>query len=79
MAASLTFPNVNEALIRMGGRIGPVAAARLLLRARRRGWQSCRVFTLGVKQEFRQDGVGARLYRDTLLAARRRRATGGAR
>jgi GNAT superfamily N-acetyltransferase len=67
----LTVPDVNEVLVRSRGRLGPVTIARMLWRARRRRWNVCRVFVLGVRKEFRRTGVGAHLYVDTLLAARR--------
>jgi hypothetical protein len=70
-AVGLTLPNLNEALIRAKGRLGPVSAARILWKAKRRRWEACRVFALGVKPAYRQTGVGARLYCETLAAARR--------
>ena len=70
-AVGLTVPNVNEAVIRMRGRYRPVATGRLLLQAKRRRWNACRVFALGVRPEFRHTGVGAHLYAQTLEAARR--------
>ena len=70
-AVGLTVPNVNEAIIRMRGRYGPVATARLLWQAKRRRWEACRVFALGVRPEYRESGIGAHLYVETLAAARR--------
>ena len=71
VAVGLTIPNVNEEVVRMRGRTTPVGLARLLWRAKRRRWDSCRVYILGVTREFRESGVGAHLYLDTLTAARR--------
>ena len=71
VAVGLTIPDVNEELIRMRGRLGPVSLARLALRARRRDWRTCRVVALGVKREHRTSGIGAHLYASTLDAARR--------
>ena len=59
VAVGLTVPNVNEAIIRMRGRYGPVGTGRLLLKAKRRRWDACRVFALGVRPEYRDSGVGA--------------------
>ncbi len=70
-AVALTVPNVNEVLVRARGRLGPVTLSRLLWRGRRRRWDSCRVVALGVRPEFRQTGIGAQLYVETLAAARR--------
>jgi GNAT superfamily N-acetyltransferase len=70
-AVGLTVPNVNEAIIRMHGRYGPVGTARLLWKAKRRRWEACRVFALGVRPEYRDSGIGAHLYVETLAAARR--------
>ncbi|HYU56598.1 MAG TPA: N-acetyltransferase [Actinomycetota bacterium] len=78
VAVGLTLPDLNEALISVHGRLGPVAAARVLWRARRRRWSACRVVALGVKKEFRRTGIGAHLYIDTLSAAAAA-ATAGAR
>ncbi len=70
-AVGLTVPNVNEAIIRMHGRYGPVATARLLWQAKRRRWEACRVFALGVRPGYRESGIAAHLYVETLAAARR--------
>jgi GNAT superfamily N-acetyltransferase len=71
VAVGLTIPDVNEVLIRARGRLGPATIARLLWRARRRSWTSCRVVALGVRREHRKTGIGAYLYVATLEAARR--------
>ena len=71
VAVGLTIPNVNEEIIRMRGRYSPAGLARLLWRAKRRRWESCRVYILGVAREYRESGVGAHLYLDTLAAVRR--------
>ncbi len=70
VAVGLTIPNVNEEIIRMHGRYSPAGLARLLWRAKRRRWESCRVYILGVRREFRESGIGAHLYLDTLAAVR---------
>jgi GNAT superfamily N-acetyltransferase len=71
VAVGLTVPNVNEAIIRMRGRYRPLATARLLWQAKRCRWEACRVFALGVRPGYRDSGVGAHLYVETLAAARR--------
>ena len=71
MAASLTLPNYNEVIIKMNGRLFPFGALRILSARLRKNLKSCRVFALGVKQEFRRSGVGAVFYYDTLMAAKR--------
>ncbi|MEX2395325.1 MAG: N-acetyltransferase [Actinomycetota bacterium] len=71
-AAGLTIPNVNEVLVDHRGRLGAVGTAQLLFRMRRHRFESCRVVALGVKRRFRQTGVGAHLYVDTMEAARAR-------
>ena len=70
-AVGFTIPDVNQALIRARGRIGPITAARLLSNRRRRSWKVCRVFALGVRREFQASGIGAALYTATLDAAKR--------
>jgi GNAT superfamily N-acetyltransferase len=71
VAVALSLPDVNEVLLRARGRLGPVSAARLLWKARKRRWEACRVFTLGVRKGYRRTGVGSHLYLDTLAAARK--------
>ena len=71
VAVALSLPDVNEVLLHARGRLGPISAARLLRRARKRRWEACRVFTLGVRKGYRRTGVGSRLYLDTLAAARK--------
>jgi GNAT superfamily N-acetyltransferase len=71
VAIALSLPDVNEVLRGARGKLGPVSAARLLVKARRRRWTACRVFTLGVRRSFRRTGIGAHLYLDTLAAAKR--------
>lgn len=73
MGASLSIPNYNEVIIRLNGRLFPFGALRMGLARLQKGKaiKSCRVFALGVKQEFRRSGVGAVFYYDTLMAAKR--------
>ncbi|OGP57176.1 MAG: hypothetical protein A2V67_12755 [Deltaproteobacteria bacterium RBG_13_61_14] len=71
MGASLSLPNYNEVIIKLNGRIFPLGALRIGLARLRKSLKSCRVFALGVKQEYRRSGVGAVFYYDTLMAAKR--------
>jgi GNAT superfamily N-acetyltransferase len=68
MGMSITIPNLNEAVIRSNGSNWQVV--RELIRKRKR-YDSCRVFALGVKSEFRRSGVASVFYVDTLNAAKR--------
>lgn len=71
MGASLTLPNVNEYYVKMNGHIYnllPFAWYNMIVRKK---FKSCRVFALGVKKEFRNSGVGAVFYYDTLMAAKK--------
>jgi GNAT superfamily N-acetyltransferase len=63
VGASLTLPDYNRALARMGGRLLPVGWLRFL-RERRR-IDELRVFALGVKRAWQPTGVGAALYMRT--------------
>jgi GNAT superfamily N-acetyltransferase len=67
---SLSLPDFNHVLSRLGGRLLPfgwIAA----LRAQRR-IDEIRVFALGVKPQFQHTGVAAALYRDVWDACHRR-------
>jgi GNAT superfamily N-acetyltransferase len=68
MGMSITIPNLNEALIKTNGKTLPFVW-RLLRKGKR--YESCRVFALGVKKEFRRSGVASVFYVDTLMAAKR--------
>ncbi len=72
MGASLTLPNFNEYFTKLNGHVYnllPFDWWGMLVKKR---YKSCRVFALGVKEEFRRSGVGAVFYHDTLMAAKRR-------
>jgi len=64
---SITLPNFNEVLIKLNGRLLTPGLFRFLTHK----FESCRVFALGVKEEYRRFGVGAIFYVETLNAARR--------
>ena len=71
MGASLTLPNLNEYFVKMNGHIYnllPFAWYNMVVRKK---FKSYRVFALGVKKEFRNSGVGAVFYYDTLMAAKK--------
>jgi len=64
---SITIPNLNEVLIKCNGRLLTPRIIELLTHK----FESCRVFALGVKEEYRRMGVGAVFYVETLNSARR--------
>ncbi len=68
MGVSLSLPNLNEVIIKLNGKLFPTGFLKLL---RHKSYESCRVFALGVKNEFRKSGVGAVFYYDTLMAAKK--------
>jgi len=64
---SVTLPNFNEVFRHLNGKILSPSAYRFLTHK----IESCRVFALGVKEQWRRHGVGAIFYVETLTAARR--------
>ena len=62
---SITLPNFNEVIINLNGKILSPNLYQFLTHK----FQSCRVFALGVKEEYRRLGVGAVFYVETLNAA----------
>ncbi len=64
---SITIPNLNELIIKMKGKLLTPQALGIFTHK----FESCRVFALGVKEEYRRFGVGAIFYVETLKAARR--------
>jgi GNAT superfamily N-acetyltransferase len=75
VAAGLTFPDFNQVLARLDGRLLPFGWARALW-ARRR-IDRVRVGFLGVKPEFQHTGVAAGLYVEHFRTAARKPQTGG--
>ena len=78
-AFSMTLPDLNQALAKVGGRLTryglPVGLARLIWHSRK--IDQLRLVTLGIKAPFRKRGLDAILYLDTLRAARRLGYRGG--
>jgi len=79
VAFSLTLPDLNQALIHVGGRLTtfglPIGAAKLLWYSRR--IDQLRLIILGIKEQYRKRGLDAILYLDTLRAARKLGYKGG--
>ncbi len=61
---SLCLPNVNEALIKINGRLFPFGLFKLLYYAKK--IKSGRLFMLGTLKQFRNKGIEAVFYYDTL-------------
>ena len=60
IGAALTLPDINQVLVKMGGRLLPFGWLRFLLGKRR--IDRLRVFALGVKRDYHHTGVAAGLY-----------------
>lgn len=79
VAFSMTLPDLNQALIHVGGRLTtfglPVGLAKLLWYSRK--IDQLRLITLGIKEQYRKRGLDAILYLDTLRAARKLGYKGG--
>ena len=60
VGAALTLPDVNQVLIRMGGRLLPFGWLKFL--TGRRKIDTVRILALGVKKAYQQTGVAAALY-----------------
>ena len=75
VAAGLTFPDFNQVLARLDGRLLPFGWVKALL-ARRR-IDRVRVGFLGVKPEYQHTGVAAGLYVEHFRMAARKPQTGG--
>ncbi|MFQ6617789.1 MAG: N-acetyltransferase [Fidelibacterota bacterium] len=67
---SLAIPNVNEALIKINGRLFPSGFIKLLWYFKK--IKSLRIITMGVKKEFRFMGIDALFYLETFRAGVRR-------
>ncbi len=67
IGAALTLPDINQVLVKMGGRLLPFGWLRFLLGKRR--IDRVRVLALGVKHEYRHTGVAAGLYLEHLRMA----------
>jgi GNAT superfamily N-acetyltransferase len=75
IAAALTLPDYNQALIHLNGRLLPFGWAKLLWY--RRKIDRVRVLALGVKREYEHTGVGAKLYQMHWEAGERTRQKSG--
>lgn len=79
VAFSMTLPDVNQALIKVGGRLTrfgvPIGLAKLLWYSKK--IDRLRLVTLGIKEAYRKRGIDAVLYLETLRAARRLGYKGG--
>jgi GNAT superfamily N-acetyltransferase len=60
LGASLTLPDINQALAKLNGRLLPFGWLRFLLAKRR--IDHVRVFALGVKPEYQHTGIAAAFY-----------------
>jgi hypothetical protein len=70
IAFSMTLPNINEVLIKIrSGRLLPTGFLTLLQGLKK--VSTCRVITLGVVRELQTIGLGAVLYLETILRARK--------
>jgi GNAT superfamily N-acetyltransferase len=67
VGVALTLPDINQAIVKTGGRLLPFGWLRFLLAKRR--IDRVRVFALGVKHDYRHSGVAAGLYLKHLEAA----------
>lgn len=79
VAFSMTLPDLNQALIHVGGRLTtfglPIGLAKFLWHSRK--ITQLRLITLGVKEAYRKRGLDAILYLDTLRTARKLGYEGG--
>lgn len=79
VAFSMTLPDMNQALIHVGGRLTtfglPVGLAKLVYHSRK--IDQLRLITLGIKEQYRKRGLDAILYLDTLRTARKLGYKGG--
>jgi GNAT superfamily N-acetyltransferase len=60
VGAALTLPDINQVMAKLNGRLLPFGWAKFLLGKRK--IDQCRVFALGVKNDYRHSGVAAGLY-----------------
>jgi GNAT superfamily N-acetyltransferase len=72
---AMTFPDINQVLAKMNGRLLPLGWWRFLNKGK--GTDRVRVGFLGVKPEYQHTGVAAKLYVEHFNAAAVRPQTGG--
>lgn len=79
VAFSMTLPDLNQAIAKVGGRLTtfglPIGLLKLLWNTRK--IDRARLITLGVKEPYRKRGIDAILYLDTLRAAKKLGYKGG--
>jgi GNAT superfamily N-acetyltransferase len=75
VAIALTFPDINQVLARMNGRLLPLGWWHFLRKGRT--VDRVRVGFLGVKPEYQHTGVAAKLYLEHFKAASERPQSGG--
>jgi GNAT superfamily N-acetyltransferase len=75
VGVAMTFPDINQVLARMKGRVLPLGWWHYLNRGRI--MDRVRVGFLGVKPDYQHTGVAAKLYVDHFNAAAARRQSGG--
>jgi GNAT superfamily N-acetyltransferase len=63
----MTIPNYNEVLIKLGGKLTPFSIIKFLFLKNK--IKSARLITLGICKEYRNMGIDAILYLETLKAA----------
>jgi ribosomal protein S18 acetylase RimI-like enzyme len=64
---SLTIPNINEVLVRTRGVSTPMRVAKFLWYLKTKAPKTARLLVLGVKPEFRNTGIAALFYHETLM------------
>jgi len=72
---SMTLPDVNQAMIKLNGRLLPFGIFKLLYYVKK--IRTVRVITMGVIPEFLKRGIDAIFYYENLLAAQRKNIIGG--
>lgn len=71
MGMAMTLPNLNEYLIQLNGHVYNLFPSLWYSMVVKKSYKTCRVFTLGVLEEYRRLGIGAVFYHDTLMAAKK--------
>ena len=64
---SITLPNINEVLVHLNGKLGPVEMAKFLYY--RRQVKGTRALVFGFKQEYRRLGLPVLLFYETMRNA----------
>ncbi len=69
-AFSIIFPNLNEAIRDLGGRLAPFGWAKLLWRLKVQGTQTMRMALMGVRKSLQSSAIGAALALSVIQAMR---------